>query len=134
MSIDREQALDFLERYRTCWEAWDLEGFLGLFTEDAVYFEHPVDETLVGREELGRYFRREQREGGEATVRMGRPMVEGDQLVAEFWVTMIRGEQDATLSGCFFARLDPARGGCTFYRQYWHEFAGRIEPFDNWGT
>ena len=64
MSIDREQALNFVERYRTCWEAWDLEGFLGLFTEDAVYFEHPVDETLVGRRELGRSAAGDVREEG----------------------------------------------------------------------
>jgi hypothetical protein len=135
VGIDRELAVAFVERYRTCWEVWDLEAFLALFSEDAVYFEHPVDETLVGREELSRYFLKEEREGGVATVRMGNPMVDHDQLFAEFWVTMNRAEKEkATLFGCFVARLDPETGDCTFYRQYWHEFAGHAEPFGGWGS
>jgi hypothetical protein len=135
MGIDRELAVAFVERYRACWEAWDLKAFLDLFTCDAVYFEHPVDETLVGSEELRRYFLKEEAEGGAATVLMGNPMVDRDQLFAEFWVTMTRDEAErATLSGCFVARLDRDTGRCTFYRQYWHEFAGHAEPFDGWGT
>lgn len=134
MTISRQQAAAFVERYRASWEAWDLAAFLGLFSEGAIYFEHPVDETLVGSAQLERYFLKEEAEGGEATVRMGDPMVDRDQLFAEFWVTMTRDEGgQATLSGCFVARLDPDTGSCTFYRQYWHEFPGHSEPFSGWG-
>jgi hypothetical protein len=43
---------------------------------------------------------------------MGDPIVEGDQVVAEFWATMTHAEQKRMLIGCFIARLDPIR-------QYW---------------
>jgi hypothetical protein len=48
-------------------------------------------------------------------------------------MTRDQGER-ATLSGCCVALLDPEVGTCTFYRQYWHEFAGRADPFDGWGS
>ena len=110
MALDRDTATDWIERYRLVWETWDAAGFADLFSPDAVYFEHPIDETLYGRTELERYLRKEQLEEGEASVRMGVPMVDGDQLFGEFWVAMTNAGEEATLSGCFVARLDPADG------------------------
>lgn len=34
---------------------------------------------------MGRYIRREQAEAGTVSVRMGRPMIDGNHVVAEFW-------------------------------------------------
>jgi len=66
---------------------------------------------------------------------MGRPIVEGNQVVAEFWTTMSNreGEREGTLMGCFIARLDPANGRCTHFRQYWFEVEGHVSPFKGWG-
>jgi SnoaL-like domain len=133
MDLDREMAAAWVERYRQVWEAWDAAGFADLFSEDAVYFEHPVDETVIGRSQLERYLRKERDEEGQASVRMGVPMVDGDQIVGEFWVAMTDDDREATLSGCFVARLDPSSGRCTHYRQYWFELDGHPEPFDGWG-
>ncbi len=135
MSRDRERAEAFVAGYGRTWESWDLDAFADLFSDDVIYVEHPVDETVRGREEMLRYIRKEHEEQGEATVRMGRPIVEGNRVVGEFWATMSNrdGEAEGTLTGCFIAELDPRTGKCTFFRQYWFEFEGHAPPFAGWG-
>jgi len=66
---------------------------------------------------------------------MGTPIVERDQVVAEFWSAMSNreGEPGSTLAGCFIARLDPTTGRCIRFRQYWLEVKGHSEPFNGWG-
>ncbi len=134
MSDSRERAVTFVDGYGDTWEKWDFAGFVELFSNDVVYVEHPTDETCVGREDMARYIRKEQREQGVASVRMGKPIVDGDTVVAEFWATMTNGEEEeATLAGCFIARLDPTSGLCFHFRQYWFELDGHVRPFDGWG-
>ena len=135
MSLNRETAAAFVAGYAQTWETWDFDGFVELFSDDVVYVEHPTDETVVGRTEMERYIRKEQAEQGTASVRMGRPIVEGDRVVAEFWATMSNreGEAEGTLMGCFIAQLDPTGGRCTHFRQYWFEVEGHASPFSSWG-
>ncbi len=135
MTVSREMATMFVEGYGRTWERWDLDGFVDLFSDDVVYVEHPVDETVLGREAMGRYIRREQSEAGIVRVRLGRPLVDGNRVVAEMWTTMSNGEgeQEGTLIGCFIARLDPGTGRCTHFRQYWLEVEGHVAPFIGWG-
>lgn len=125
MSIDRGTAENFVEDYIRVWEAWDAPGFADLFSEDAVYYEHPIDEALVSREPFERYIHKEQAEGGKVSVRMGRPMVDGNQLFAEFWTLMDAGG-DRTLSGCFVAELDPGSGN----RRKWGIHLTGVESAD----
>ena len=129
----REQAVAFVEGYGRTWESWDFDRFVDLFTDDVVYVEHPTDETCVGNAEMARYIRKEQRAQGVVNVRMGKPLVDGDQVVAEFWATMTTGTEEATLTGCFIARIDPTDGRCSHFRQYWFELDGHVGPFDGWG-
>jgi ketosteroid isomerase-like protein len=115
------------------WESWDLPGFVALFSDDVVYVEHPTDETVVGREAMAHYIRNEQIEQGVASVRMGKPIVDGDQVAAEFWAKMTNGEVAGTLIGCFIAQLDPRDGRCTHFRQYWFDVDGHRSAYRGWG-
>jgi len=130
-----QTAAAFVAGYGHTWETWDSDGFVALFSDDVVYVEHPTDETVVGRTEMERYIRKEQAEQGAASVRMGKRIVEGNQVVAEFWATMSNraGEAEGTLMGCFIAQLDPTDGRCTHFRQYWFEVEGHASPFRGWG-
>jgi len=83
----REQAVAFVEGYGRTWESWDFDRFVDLFTDDVVYVEHPTDETCVGNAEMARYIRKEQRAQGVVNVRMGKPLVDGDQVE-------LRGEKE----------------------------------------
>ncbi len=135
MSISREMACAFVEGYGRAWQDWDYAAFVDLFSDDVVYVEHPTDETVVGREEMWRYVRKEQEEQGTAMVRMGTPIVQDNRVVGEFWAAMSNrdGEAPGTLTGCFIAHLDPDSGRCTHFRQYWVDLAGHVSPFEGWG-
>jgi hypothetical protein len=80
MTVRREMGTAFVEGYGRTWESWDFDGFIDLFSDDVVYVEHPVDETVVGREAMGRYIRREQAQAGTVSVCMGRPPLAGPHL------------------------------------------------------
>ena len=129
MSEDREAALAFVEGYGRTWEGWDIAGFVDLFTEDVIYTDHPTEETVVGREALEHYVRKEQAQQGAVAVRMGVPIVDGNRVSAEFWAA---GEQ-ATIAGCLIAHIDGGHGRCSHFREYWFEIDGHASPKDGWG-
>jgi hypothetical protein len=130
--MDRAKAVAFVEAYGRTWESWDVERFVELFAERVLYVAHP-DEIVIGTEALAAYVRKEQAAQGEVQVRMGKPIVEGDRVVAEFWVTAANQGQDASIAGCLPARLDPADGRCTRFREYWFDLDGKRNPFEGWG-
>jgi ketosteroid isomerase-like protein len=133
MSLERDRATAFVEGYGRTWESWDFDGFVGLFSDDVVYVEHPTDETVVGSEEIARYIRNERTAQGVASVRMGKPIVDGDQVVGEFWAKMTNGVEEGTLTGCFIAQLDPTDGRCVHFRQYWFDVKGHSNAYNGWG-
>jgi hypothetical protein len=132
MGLDREKAVAYVESYGRSWESWDVERFIALHSEDVVYVAHP-EETVVGREALRRYVQKEQTEQGTVSVRMGNPLIDGDRVAAEFWVTATKGNDEASIAGCFVAQLDETTGLCTRFREYWFDLEGRIDAFDGWG-
>jgi ketosteroid isomerase-like protein len=131
-NVSREQALAFAEAYRRTWESWDFTGFVDLFSDDVVYVAHATQETVVGRAALASYIRKEAADQGQASVRMGSPLVDSDHVAAEFWVTRTNEGDHWTTAGCFIARLGP-NGRCTFFREYWFDVEGHIRAYDGWG-
>ncbi len=105
---------------------------MDLFSDNVVYVAHP-QETVIGRDALRRYLRKEEREQGSVSVRMGRAIVEGDHVVAEFWVAAKNRGEEATIAGCLIAQLDKADGRCTCFREYWFDIEGHTPAFDGWG-
>ena len=98
MSLDRESATEFVASYGQTWESWDIAGFAELFSDDVVYVVHPTDETVVGREALKRYVIKEKAEQGSVSVRMGKPIVDGDHVAAEFWATTTKQDEQTTIA------------------------------------
>jgi uncharacterized protein (TIGR02246 family) len=132
LSLNRESAIAFVERYGQTWESWDIEGFVDLFSDDIVYVAHP-QETVEGRDALRRYLRKEEAEQGSVSARMGDAIVEGDHVVVEFWVTATNQGEEASIAGCLIALLDESDGRCTHFREYWFDIEGHTSPFDGWG-
>jgi SnoaL-like domain len=132
MSSDREAGVAFVDGYGRSWERWDVPGFLDLFSDEVVYVAHPTQETVVGREALANYVRKEADEQGAVSVRMGNPVIEGDRLAAEFWVTATSESEAATIVGGFIARLAPD-GRCDFFREYWFDVEGHTTAYEGWG-
>lgn len=131
MSTAEGRAAAFVKGYGRTWGQWDVDGFLDLFTADVVYVVHPTEETVLGREALRTYFRKEESEQGSVEVRMGAPIAAADKVAAEFWV--IGAEEDLTIAGCLIARLDGADGRCSHFREYWFDLEGQRAPDEGWG-
>ena len=131
MTVSREMATAFVESCGQTWQSWDYEGFVELFSDHVVYLEHPVGETVVGRDAMAFYIRRENNEAGTVDVRMGSPIVEGNRVVAEFWTTMSNreGEPEGTLMA---QRPLPTTGRCTRFRQCCFETDGHSNPSSGW--
>lgn len=130
--LDRDAAAAFVDTYGRTWEGWDVESFAALYSDGVVYVAHP-QETIIGRRALRAYFVKEQDEQGQVSVRMGRPVIDGNRVAAEFWVTATKGEEQAAFTGCFIARLDEASGLCTYFREYWFDLDGHVEAYGGWG-
>ena len=71
--MSQESAAAFVEGYGRTWENWDFSGFVDLFSDEVVYVAQATEETVVGREALAAYIRKEADEQGEVSVRMGNP-------------------------------------------------------------
>lgn len=133
MSIDRQAAAAFVDDYGRTWENWDFSGFVGLFSDDVVYVAHPTQETVAGRSALEAYIRKEAIEQGDVSVRMGEPVIDGERVAGEFWVTAASSEREAgTITGCFVARLAPD-GRCDRFREYWFDEEGFASAYEGWG-
>ncbi len=132
MSISRESAVAFVDNYGRTWDSWDFSGFVDLFSDEVVYVAHPTQETVVGREALASYIRKEAAEQGEVSVRMGNPVIEGDHVAAEFWVTATNDGEAATIAGSLVAQL-ASDGRCANFREYWFDIEGHVNAFDGWG-
>jgi hypothetical protein len=131
-SVNREKAVAFVDAYGRTWESWDVPGFVDLFSDEVVYVAHATKETVVGRPALESYLRKEAAEQGEVSVRVGDPVIDGDRLAAEFWVTATSGTGTATIVGCLIARL-AEDGKCDFFREYWFEVDGHTAAYAGWG-
>jgi hypothetical protein len=76
---------------------------------------------------LEAYVRKEAAEQGSVSVRVGLPVVEGNRVAGEFWVTSTEASEPMTLVGGFIARLEPD-GRCSHFREYWFYVEGEATP------
>ena len=132
VGIERERAAAFVEAYGRAWETWDFNRFVDLFSDDVVYVAHATQETVVGRVALAEYIRKEAADQGRASIRMGKPVIDGDHVAGEFWVTRTKEGENWTTAGCLIARLGPD-GRCTFFREYWFDVEGHVSAYEGWG-
>jgi hypothetical protein len=133
MGTSREDAVAFVEGYGRTWESWDFSAWVALFTDDVVYVEHPTQRPVVGRAALEAYVRKEATEQGAVSVRMGSPVVDGNRVAGEFWVTAASDREPMTLVGGFIARLEPD-GRCSHFREYWFYVEGEaVAAYQGWG-
>jgi hypothetical protein len=130
--VSRDRAAAFVEGYGRTWENWDFSGFVDLFSDEIVYVAHATEETVVGREALAAYIRGEADEQGEVSVRMGKPVIGGDHVAAEFWVTATNEGEEATIAGASSPDWS-LPGDARSFREYWFDVEGHRGPYEGWG-
>jgi hypothetical protein len=127
---------EWLDGYAQAWRDSDAEAAGRLFAPGALYRDQPFNnEPYIGPEGAADYWRKVTATQADQNVRIGRPIVSADgrRAAAEFWVTMLNGGAEITLTGILFLRFNEA-GLCEELREAWHYAEGFSEPHETWGT
>jgi hypothetical protein len=124
---------EWLERYRIAWEQADPEAAAALFKEDAVYRSSPFREPHLGHQGIHEYWTNATTGQRDVSVRIGRPIIEGNRTSVEWWATMRDDDGEITLPGILFLRFAPD-GRCEELREAWMVAEERLEPHEGWGV
>jgi uncharacterized protein (TIGR02246 family) len=123
---------EWVEAYRRAWEERDADAAAAIFTEDSEYRTQPFQEPHRGQDGVRSYWQEVTATQDDVEVRMGRPFVDGDRVVVEFWTTMLNAGAEVTLAGSLLLRFAPD-GRCARLREYWLVEQGRQPPHAGWG-
>ena len=126
---------EWIDGYGRAWEERDADAAGELFTEDGVYRDNPLGAPHTGREGVREYWRGVTATQDDVRVRFGEATTtaDGRRAAVEFWVTMLNGGAEVTLTGILFLRFDSS-GLCEELREAWHFAEGRVDPPSGWGT
>lgn len=130
--MDEAGARRWAEAYRVAWETADSEAAAALFTEHGTYRNDIYQEPNRGRSGVVDYWNGVTSVQSDVTVRMGRPFVDGDRAVVEFWTTMKITDDPVTIAGALL--LDFEDGLCTALREYFNFTEGYQDPPEGWGS
>lgn len=121
------------EAYRTAWESADSKAAAALFSDDATYRNDIYQEPNRGRAGVVEYWTGVTSAQTDVTVRMGKPFLDDDRAVVEFWTTMKVEGAAVTLGGALLLHFDES-GLCRSLREYYAFTDGMVEPPQEWGT
>ena len=126
---------DWIAAYGRAWEGRDADAAAAIFTEDAIYRDHPLGPPHLGQEGVRSYWANVTSTQDQVSVRWGEPIVSADERHAavEWWVTLLNGGAEVTLTGILFLHF-AADGRCQELREAWHFEAGHHEPPEGWGA
>ncbi len=125
---------EWIASYGRAWETRDADAAAALFSDDAVYRDHPLGPPHVGSKGVHAYWSDVTATQAAVSVKLGVPVVSADEARAavEFWVTMENGGSEVTLMGILML-LFADDGLCNELREAWHFEAGHHEPTQGWG-
>ena len=124
---------EWAERYRLAWEGADDDAAAALFTEDATYRSDPLEKPHYGRDAIRAYWREVTAVQSNVSVAVGRPIVDGNRAVVEWWTQMDVAGEPVTLPGALILDFDE-EGLCRALREYYNWVQGtRAAPPVGWG-
>jgi hypothetical protein len=126
---------EWIDAYGRAWETRDADAAAALFTAGGVYRDHPLGPPHHGQDGVRTYWSTVTSTQDHVRVRWGEPVVSADarKAAVEWWVTMLNGGAEVTLTGILFLRFAPD-GLCEELREAWHFEAGHQEPPEGWGV
>ncbi|MDH3729635.1 MAG: nuclear transport factor 2 family protein [Acidimicrobiia bacterium] len=113
------QLNSWLQAYGRAWETNDTDGFVALFSDDAVYEESPFAEPMVGTAAIRAYA--EQMEQYQGEVAFTFEILSAAPAIALFGASYnnLADGIPTQLDGVFLLGFDDA-GLCTSLREWWH--------------
>jgi uncharacterized protein (TIGR02246 family) len=125
MRVDYARAAELLDAYGAAWQAFDGDAWVALFTEDAVYVEHPFEPPLTGHNAIRAYLLDAARTQSEVEFTVERHWVSGDTVLAAWHASFVRTATGARVRIAGFMTLEIAPDGrVSRFREWWH----RHEP------
>ena len=128
--MDTREAADLLARHwQAGWARHEVDGIASLYADDCVHRSMPFRPEHLGRDRLIDYILGSFAEERTASVRFGKPIVDGDRAAVEYLAAVVetRGERPMTLAGCAFVRF--GSGGLVVEsHDYWHTAEGHRLP------
>lgn len=126
---------EWVDAYAQAWRDRDAEAAGAIFTEDSLYWDHPLQEPHRGAQGVRDYWAGVTSGQENVDVRMGRPVesADGRRAAVEFWVRLLAGGTPATIPGILFLRF-AEDGRCEELREAWFFEPSDNPPHDGWGT
>src|SRR5574338_281898 len=111
---------EWSDAYAQAWRDRDADAAAALFTEDSLYWSHPLQEPHRGADGVRAYWASVTATQDRVDVRMGRPVEsqDGHRAAVEFWVRMLSSGAEVTLVGILFLRFADD-GRCEELRETW---------------
>jgi len=129
---NRERYEGWLAAYRRAWIERDAVTAGTLFTDDAVYREHPFQTPYAGRAAIVAYWSTVTAGQTDIELRYGQPIIGDGRVAVEWWATLRSNGAPLTLAGEFLL-LFADNGQCRELREYWILKEGLIDPPEGWG-
>ena len=126
---------EWSDAYAQAWRDRDPDAAAALFTEDSLYWSHPLQEPHRGVDGVRAYWASVTATQDRVDVRMGRAVEsqDGHRAAVEFWVRMLSSGAEVTLVGILFLRFaDDSR--CEELRETWMFEQCDHAPHDGWGA
>src|SRR3954451_15436108 len=118
----------YAKALRPSWPARDVEAFLALFAEDAV-FQPPFGPPQSAHEHMRWAYAL----GESVAVWVGEPMTAGNTAAVEWWAVIVDEGEPGTFAAVALIEFDD-EGLVVHERDYWNTKAERIEPRPGWGN
>ena len=125
---------EWIDAYGRAWEERDADAAAAIFTPDALYRDHPMQPPHTGQDGVHSYWSNVTSTQDQVKVRWGVPVAaaDGSRAAVEWWVTMLNGGAEVTLTGILYLRF-AADGRCEELREAWFFEGGHHEPPAGWG-
>ena len=121
MTIDYAAAGALLERYGRAWEAFDGDGWVALFSEDAEYHEEPFEPPLVGHNAIRAYLLEASGAQDQVEFTVERHWVSGATVLAAWHASFVRRPTRARVRLAGFMTLEVGPDGrIERLREWWH--------------
>jgi ketosteroid isomerase-like protein len=120
-TIGMDEFVAWLEAYGSAWRNGDAKAVVGLFTDDAQYFETPFGEPIRGRDAIFRYWSAGPGSSQSDVEVVLQPLAVVERTgIARWHATFVRrsGKQ-VELDGCLVAEF-ALPGKCAVFREWWH--------------
>ncbi len=126
---------EWIDGYAQAWRDKDADAAADLFTQTATYTADPFGEPAAGQDAVREYWSGVTATQEELRVLFGSAIASADsrRAAVEFWVSMVNGGTELTLTGILFLRFDPS-GRCEELRETWNIGMGRSDPPAAWGS